>query len=248
MSNVLIPILPGNLPSSYCFTTWQKLLVDISNNQQAVLDGSSYFNYGPTTPAPEFELYPWLRTTDMRWYAFNGWWLSPNPEAASGDARRIWVGTLTGAGSLEEYDGGESGVASASAGVMWERDTDFDDRIPIGVGALTDATQAGVDAGAATHTLTEAEGATGVHTHGFGKYLNGAAGLSSVGNNTVPSYTGSVVQGIAGASTAPDTTANLFTLPSGAAGAGVTPAAFSVLPPVRGVYIIKRSARIYYRA
>lgn len=245
--SVLVPVQPGQLATGYCFQSWQKTLVDFANAMQAVLDGATFYNYGPTAPAPEYEGYPWLRTTDMRWYLFSGNWISPNPEPASGDSRRIWVGTLTGAGSLQEYDGGEIAAISDRTGPMWERDTDFDDRIPIGVGSLTDPTQAGVNAGAATHTLTEAEGATGVHTHAFGKYLTGAVGLNSTGNFTVPTYSSAVVQGIS-VTGGPDTTVNLFTLPSGAAGAGVSPTPFSILPPVRGVYLVKRSARIYYRA
>ena len=129
--------------------------------------------------------------------------------------------------ALKDYDGGNgctSSTVTSTQGAMWEEDTDFVGRVPIGAGLIPGTTTpaittaVGDPTGVAEHTLTEAEGGVGVHTHGFGKYLSGAVGLSYPGSNTVPAYTGAVVQGIGGHSTASDTTANCYTLPSGSTG------------------------------
>lgn len=244
--SILLPILPGALPPSYCFTSWPQTLLDFANAMNAVLPGATFFNYGDTKPAPEYQTYPWLRTTDMRWYEFVGVWRSPNNYSPFD--RRLFPGTLV---ELETYDGGTAGTVSPTSGPMWIEDTDFQGRSPMGPGAISGAdpakTLAAAEAyGAGSHALTEAEGGVGVHTHAFGKYLSGAAGINYVGSFTVPSYTGAVVQGL-GSATGPDTTANLFTLPSGSGATGVpTPTAFSVVHPVRGCYVVKPSGRQFF--
>lgn len=253
MSNILLPLLAGQWPQGYCPATNQDWLVTIADNIKAVLPaGNSWYNFGDTQPAPEYQGYPWLYSVDMRWYYFNGKWISPN--LADANERRIYVGALTGgAGTLEEYDGGKSGAITPTTGPMWTEDTDFVGRVPIGAGLIPGTTTpaittaVGDPTGGSEHTLTEAEGGVGVHTHGFGKYLNGAAGYNYTGLNTVPSYTGAVVQGISGSTTGSDTVSNMYTFPSGLTAAGVpTPTPFQVIQPSRAVYVIRRTQRQFY--
>lgn len=253
MSSVLLPVQWGGLPQGYCFSGWNQLGLDLSNAQKAVLaSGMSFFNYGDTQPVPEYQGYPWLYTVDMRWYRYTGVWQSPN--LADANERRIYMGALTGgAGTLEEYDGGKAGAITPTTGPMWTTDSDFVGRVPIGAGLIPGTTTpaittaVGDPTGGSEHTLTEAEGAVGVHTHGFGKYLSGAAGFNYTGINTVPSYTGAVVQGISGSTTGSDTACNMYTFPSGLTAAGVpSPTPFQVIQPSRAVYIIKRTARQFY--
>lgn len=245
MGSILLPILPGTLPPEYCFTSWQKLLVDLSNSQNAVLDGSAFFNYGPNEPDPQYQGYPWLKSTDMRWYFYSGNWLSPvNYDL---NERRIYVGSLT---DLVQYDGGDSGVASDRSGPMWERDTNFNDRIPMGIDTIVtspDPAAAGSTAGSATHILTEAEGAVGQHSHPMGVCdpSSDDGYFPITGTNTVPGWNGHFITGNGPQVPSVETTANLYTLASGTSGGGVTPTAFSIIPPVRGVYVIKWTGRLY---
>lgn len=250
--DILLPILAGTLPDggNYCFVSWQQLLVDFSNNQTALLaNGRSYYNIGPTKPAPEFQAYPWLNTNDNRWYVFNGVWRSPNNYNTN--ERRLWVGDLT---QLVTYDGGTAGTVSPTTGPMWIEATEFQGRSPMGVGnipsttgpvAITVTQQYGVG----EYTLTDANGAVGSHTHLFG--LRNPSGddayFSMLGApTTTPNYQSSYITGSNGVIIANQTTADLQTLKSGSGGAGNTPTPFSIVHPVVGTYIIKPSGRQYY--
>lgn len=132
MPTILLPILPGTLPPSSCFATEQERLVAFAANLQAQLDGQAFYNFGDTKPTPANQGYPWLRTQDMRWYLFSGQWITPNPET-SAFIRRLFVGTTV---DLQTYDGGDAGVPSDRSGPMWEVDTAFEGRSPMGPGTL----------------------------------------------------------------------------------------------------------------
>src|SRR5512146_583800 len=241
MANILLPILAGQMPQGFCFTNWQNLLNTISNAQNAVLPGGMFYNYGDMKPVPEYEAYPWLRTIDMRWYQYDGDWITPVNYDAS--ERRLYVGTLA---ALNTYDGGDTGTASDRSGPMWEEDTDFKDRLAMGVG--TTLANPGDTGGEAEHTLTEAEGGVGTHTHAFGlsNPASDDAYFSRPGTSTVQGYTGYYITGSGPNIVAGQTTADLFTLPSGSDGKGAAaPTPFPLIPPVVGVYFVKWTGRTY---
>ena len=247
MANLLLPIQAGSLPSGYCFTTYQNLLNDFSNLQKAVLtNGRTYYNIGDTKPAPEFQAYPWINTAFRNLiFTFNGVWRCPNGYNAN--ERRLWSGDLT---QLVTYDGGSAGAVTPTSGPMWISDPQAEGRVPMGPGNIPGTTgpvalTVGQQYGAGEVTLSDANGAVGSHVHGFGKYLSGAAGFNTLGNFTVPAYNGAVVQGIS-SGTGPDTTVNLFTLPSGTGATGVNATPFSIVPPVIGTYLIKPSGRQFF--
>ncbi len=250
MANILLPILPGTLPQGACPTTLQEQLVLFANNMQALLaNGRSFYNFGDTKPAPEFQAYPWLNTGDGRWYFYGvGGWSTPNNY--NPDERRWWAGALTGAGSLEYYDGGSPGTVTSTSGPMWVVDTDFDAKFPVGPGTMPSGLTIAVGdtGGSETHTLTPAEGAVGDHVHPIGVCdpATDDAFLPIQGVSTVPAWNRHFITGGGSASPGVETTANLTSLAAGAAGAGVTPTPFSTLPPYRGLYCIKPSGRLYY--
>ena len=246
MSNLLLPILAGTLGQGECPTTLQGILNLFANNLQAVLaNGRSFYNYGPDKPAPEFQPYPWLRTTDGRWYQFSGVWRAPNNYNLS--ERRWWAGIES---DLVNYDGGGAGAVTPTTGPMWIIDHDFDGRSPMGPGAVAGKGSdlaVSENYGAAQHTLTDAEGGVGSHTHAFGLTNpgNDDAFFNRPGTSPVTAYTGYYITGSNGNSVASQTTADLFTSPANN-GAGVTAAAFSIVHPVRGLFVIKPSGRQYF--
>lgn len=156
-----------------------------------------------------------------------GVWIWPHVCPPSGSERRIWVGSLV---SLVTYDGGAAGTVAAAGGPMWEEDTAFAGRSPMGVGTLPisgTAITVGNQFGEDSHTMLEAEIAA--HTHDVGTLARpmlrtggGAPTLAPAGGATVSE--------------------EVVTSDTGTGSATPMP----ILHPVLGVYIIKRTARIYH--
>lgn len=131
MPTILLDLQAGTLPVGACYTDEQTRLVAYADHLKAVLNGQTFFNYGSTAPDPEFRSYPWLRTTDMRWYEYVGVWRSP--VNYSPFDRRLFSGTLT---DLQTYDGGDTNAPSPTSGPMWVEDTDAIGRSPMHPGAI----------------------------------------------------------------------------------------------------------------
>ena len=225
----LITLTAPSLPANYCPASYQKLANDIIGGTQATFNstiGNSFFNFGPTYPAINNQIFPWL-DQDGNWWIYNqSLWLRKNPVAAGGFDRRIFVGTTT---DLLSYDGGDgTATATTTTGPMWMVDTLFDARFPVGAGAFA-ASGAVAVLGIATstsivgedqHTLTVPE--IPAHTHNFFPLVT--ADANNGGANGVQD----------------GTTANVATSSTGGG------AAHNNLPPFYGVYFIKRTSRVYY--
>ena len=231
----LITLTPPNLPIGYCPTSYQTLANDIVSNTQATFNssiGNSFFNYGPTTPTLNNQVYPWL-DEDGNWWVFNGgFWSRKNPVPAGSYERRIFVGTT---GDLQTYDGGNTNAASAWSGPMWEVDTAFEARFPVGVGTFATSGVVSVN-GTTTSTAVAGEDK---HTLVVGE-------IPSHTHQILDQYINLVQRGAADSSAFSPTnrsegTANL--LPTTSSGGS---AAHNNLPPFYGVYFIKRTARVYY--
>ena len=226
----LITLTAPSLPANYCPASYQKLANDIIGGTQATFNstiGNSFFNFGPTYPAINNRIYPWLDQDGNWWIYDQGFWAYKNPIAAGGFDRRIFVGTTT---DLLSYDGGDgtSGTPTNYTGAMWMVDTLFDARFPVGAGAFAASGAVAVN-GTATatsivgedqHTLTVPE--IPAHTHNFFPLVT--ADANNGGANGVQ-Y---------------GTTANVATSSTGGG------AAHNNLPPFYGVYFIKRTSRVYY--
>lgn len=154
-----------------------------------------------------------------------GLWLQPHPVPASSSVRQLWVGAEA---DLVTYDGGVAGVVSAASGPFWEVDHDFDARFPVGPGTTAGGTIIGVGdtGGEDAHTLTVAELPAHTHPPLVGtQYAMDNDGGTGAGTNA------STADGL----TEADTT--------GATGDGDP---HNTLPPYRGAFVIKRTARIFY--
>ena len=235
MSDVSLPITPGNLPPNYCFTSWQKLAVDLAAIFFAKLTGQAFYNVGATKPDVQFNSYPWLNTSDGRWYTFSGEWISKHPwqQATSAGLRLEWEGIEA---DLGLFDGGDADPASDRSGPMWEIDHAYDGRSSMGVGAVPSSTPAknlalSEDYGTGTHLQIATEVAP--HTHVL--TINGQA----LGGTGQPPKV--VVDDDVAVSA---TDANGGTAEQNNVG---TQTEIPLVHPVRGCYKIKRSARIYYR-
>jgi hypothetical protein len=231
----LITLTPPSLPVGYCPLNYQSLANDIISGTQATFNssiGNSFFNYGASTPALNNQVYPWLDEKGNWWVRVNGYWARQHPILVNSPERRIFVGT---AADVLSYDGGDgTAVASQMAGPMWEVDTAFDARFPVGVGAFAASGTVNVNgtttttsvAGEDQHLLTTAEIPS--HTHSMTWDSQDTAG----GNQLKTLYLG------------PDANVpNDITKNTGSTGGDT---AHNNLPPFYGVYFIKRTIREYY--
>jgi hypothetical protein len=224
----LITLTPPSLPVGYCPTNYQQLANDVISGTQATFNssiGNSFFNFGASIPALNNQVYPWLDEDGNWWIYKDGYWLRKNPVAIGSSERRVYVGTTT---DLQTYDGGNTNTLSNWSGPMWEVDTEFEARFPVGAGTfaasgvvvvqgkVTSTAVAGED----KHTLTVPE--IPAHSHNFFPLVT--ADANNGGANGVQ-Y---------------GTTANVATSSTGG------DAAHNNLPPFYGVYFIKRTSRVYY--
>lgn len=211
----------------------------------------------PTTTNPPF----WLQTTQdatsdnpnfygemVRWYQFDGVnWLSPHPVPPNSPEIRIWIGAEQ---ALWSYDGGDGTdpstiLPTANTGAMWQVETLFQFRFPLGVGANTAGFDGNIPSQAAVQeqggdervVLTNDELAP--HTHFIAADDPGSTGLPPTATTQVSKYINLVGTPEMAGSTLPAT----LGLTSPSEGGSKS---HQNMPPYVGVYFIKRTTRIYY--
>ncbi len=260
----LITLTAPSLPLTYCPSNYQQLANDIISGTQATFNsaiGNSFFNFGPTTPALNNQVYPWLDENGEWWVRVNGYWARKNPVAANGSERRIFVGTAV---DVLSYDGGDGTATSTNvtSGPMWVVDTLFEARFPVGVGAFAASGTVNVNgtstttsvAGEDKHTLIVGETPFNEHTHGVAKLAapnNDDYYLVSKSWSGLGSYPSQIIQGAAGTGgggAGPSiTTGEVGTTNADKTGNDSQNAiGHNNLPPFYGVYFIKRTIREYY--
>lgn len=234
-SDAIVTLTAGQLPQGFCFQNPQQYFEAIVAAMSAVLPGAySTFNFGNSTPAPEDQDKPWIRTDAFgnfdRLYTFNGKWVSPNPRPPSENERMIWKGSYA---QLWAYDGGDGVDPSATAptattGAMWQADTDFSFRVPVGAGTnptaydgVNTTIAVGDTGGEQKHVQDKSELCAHEHVSPFFKQNTG-------GGLTQHAYD------------ANGTGADLNTSTEGGG------KAFNVMQPYRGVIFARRTSRIYF--
>lgn len=234
-----IPVtnLPGTLPFTCYPADVQDLNLAIVNGMQSSVNVSfGGVVISSTAPGPAYYSQLWFRNTDFQlfsWITAVAAWARPHPMLPSTSARILWTGTEIALWSLDGGDGSDPAVVvpGDAVGAMWERDTAFDAKLPIGIGTLPIAGAVAVlgTGGAETHTLTVAELPS--HTH------PNPSGSDGFYTHADPLLSGTYNVG-AGADTKVQTD-------TGATGGGT---AFSVMPPYIGVIVAKRTQRKFILA
>jgi hypothetical protein len=246
MSSFEIDLSVGRFPIGYCWQGPQQYADDLIALMSATLpDGATGIIVSSSIPGPSDQDKAWLRLnndgTPDKLYKFQGAWIALNPTPAGGQERRIWTGT-NDAGGLWSYDGGDGSdpgtvAPTATTGSMWQVDTNFNFAIPMGVGTSPNtydgnpATVLGLAGtlGEERHVLLNRE--IPKHTHQIGvDNVNQSGAANNV--NQVHSEPGAPI-----AMTSEDGTVG-----------GLRGESHQNLPPVVGVYFIKRTARTHYVA
>lgn len=243
-----LKLIAGTLPTNCYPATPQELYAAMFALGQAEASELDGVIISDTTPAATDRDKAWLKTSAGAplwppiYRYFNGQWVMRHNVDPSGSERRIWVGALA---DLNTYEGGSAGAVGDASGPFWEEDAAFQDRIPMGVGpaiALAVATNYGI----ANAQVTLAPDNIKDHRH-FTAADFSAAGQPkpTASNQTAHSGGGTGNENYIFQGTSTEANIARSSPADGLTGAN---SAFSVLNPVRGIYVIKRTARIYWVA
>ncbi len=249
-------LVPGELSLDYCFTTFQKLNVDMFSIAQVIsLNGSTFYNIGPNEPDPDKRDFPWWNTNSGQWFYWNidvGLWVRPHPVPASSQSRIMWIGTEN---DLQAYDGGDTNPAGDASGPMWSVDHDFDARFPVGPGTMPAPASTVINPGdtGGNNQVTLPVSALPPHQH--------IVPVCSPNSNTSDPTAGQVStvqygigKGLGSGNVVDDsagTYARSFPLTSSTSSdppSASPPDPIDLLPPYRGIFFIKRTSRQFYSA
>ena len=243
LNTTIISLLPPTLPSGYCPTSWQELANYIIGYSQAQFNstiGNSFFNTGSSTPSVDNQIYPWIDNDGNWWVHNSGYWARKHPSPAAGNERRLWVGTPS---ELESYDGGDGSAYSGNnfTGAMWEIDTAFEGKFPVGVGAFSGSGSVSVNG------TTTSTGVSGEDKHQLiiAELPDHTHQISSKRSANMEVYGSSEIT-VDVLGTVPSTGVTISDGPGynpENQGEGIS---HNNLPPFYGVYVIKRTGRVYY--
>lgn len=257
--NAPVVIVPTSFPEGYCPANWQTLANDLASGMSGYVPGSyNFFNYGTSEPGVNDRNKPWYRLnpdgSPDKWFVFfAGSWVAPHPVEASSEERKIWTGIES---DVWAYDGGDGNNPSVTAptdstGAMWEVDHDFDFRFPLGAGTspapASTTVNSGDTGGEENHVLAEDELAE--HTH-FVASTDNVANLGGSGNSPTDLTASTFVAGAANQGGAGDNSYALAKTATEATVGLTSPTGESDphnnMPPYRGVFFLKRTARLFY--
>lgn len=238
----------GAFPEGTCFGSEQERANNIAANLIGTLPGTfSTFNYGNSTPAAADRDKPWIRTNvdgsmDKVYTFYNGAWTALHPMAPGS------VIMYEGAeAAIPTFDGGEAGAATATTGQMWEKVSQLDAKLPCGPGSFASGRTLAVTGttGVEKHTLTESEIPALTHKHA-------SPWIASTGASDATDFRfGNSTETVVGSGRVVDDSANNHSdrvLPlTGAATGGGGGQSHENLPPVYGIFFLRRTARLYYR-
>ena len=247
----------GNFVDGYCPLSYQQFANDIAAALSGTLPGTLVgWSVGSTKPVitgddPGAHTRPWLKLDETcnfeRIYFFNGGeWRSPHPD---------FIGKVILYEGLEvdvpTLDGGTAGAVTDSTGPFWEIITAMAAKIPMGPGTLpgfqtppeSTTIAVGVNGGSEGQVVTIGVGQLPAHSHDIAVESSTETADSELGRFKVSD--GNLRWSTAEAN---DTTnkvghTRLSELP---ASGTADPINVSHLPPVRGIWFLRKTSRIYF--
>lgn len=227
MPDTELQIIESGTPPGLCYTNLSDDIPIIAQYLRAVFSGNEV-NTGSSTPAAEDRDKPWIRTNsdgtdDGVWVFFNGFWIQKHPLPQG--MVTLYEGTLA---SVPTYDGGEAAAVTNISGPFWEEVTEMQARSPIHPGTLPSGTviNVGNNIGEEAHVQTLAE-LVG-HVHDITVFSSGSFSGDGAEIFNEPD---------------PGEERTRQTLEEGS----TPPAAMNVIHPSRGIFFLRRTARLYRR-
>lgn len=227
---------------------WQELIGLLL----VLVPNGTKINIGNTAPAPADREFPWMRldgdgNIDRIYYYSGGFWLAKHPDFVGKII--MWEGAEVNIPTLDE---GEAGAITATTGAFWERVTEMNGKIPIGPGEITPGppiVNATVNVNAGSYDVELADEHYRHHKHW------GVARDTTSSPVGTPSSTEQIADDAGGLASGRDYTLQGTAtdarrgLSSYVAGASQTDdnVAFPILPQVRGLWFLRRTARRFYK-
>lgn len=227
MPDTELPIIESGTPAGLCYTTLSNDIAIIAQYLRAVFSGNE-INIGTSTPAAENRGKPWIRTNsdgtdDGVWTYYNGFWIQKHPMAVGS------VIMFEGAsGDITTFDDGESAAITNITGPFWQEITEMKGRSPMHPGIFASGASIGVgdNIGEEKHLMTLPELIK--HSHVIKTFSAGS--IAGDGGHILNEPD-------------PATDVDHSTEPEGSS----PPTGMNVIHPVRGIFLIRRTARLYRR-
>lgn len=168
---MILPVIPGQLPSGLCPDSYQTLLNAFSAHQSVDVGASSGITLVASSTKPTDQSVAWLRLDQFgrpeRVYLFaSGAWLSLHPLVPGAT---LWLFDLLP--NFTTYDGGDALALSAISGQMWQLAKNSDGvviaaKFPVAAGTLPSTTvlAQGAIGGEENHVLIPTEQGSSSYT------------------------------------------------------------------------------------
>lgn len=239
MNELILPVVPDSLSSGVCYATEQERLNDFSAHQTVVFP-TTFAGITVSSTHPSDTTQAWLkldslgRPTQLYYFA-QGAWLSIHPAVPG--TTILWKDALP---NFDTFDGGDANALSQISGHMWDQVTDANARIPIGVGTLPSGAVIAVagTGGEEKHTITVSE--LPAHSHfvsNIDQSLSALTPANFLAKGNLPDDAQSFDYNLYGTATTP-TIGNSSNTGGGQAS--------NNMPPYYGVYLLRRTTRLYY--
>ena len=226
--NLPIVLNPPDFAPGYCPASWPEFANALAAGMTGYLQGQyNTFNYGNTAPEPDDRVKPWLRLnsdgTMDRWYVYaSGAWMCPHELEAGSDFLQMWTGDPADIATLD----GANFTGGPATGPFWEIYSAMEGKSPMGVAPVVPGTATpfpvGTDYGEGQHTLTLAEMPKHSHTMKANPTADINGGGRTINGEGDPAFSAFTNTSEQGADTAHNN-----------------------IHPVRAVYFLKRTSRIF---
>lgn len=227
MSDINLPIIAVGVPAELCYTTLSADIPIIAQYLRAIFSGNEW-NTGSSTPAAADRTKPWFRTNsdgtdDGVWTFYGGFWIKRH---------MLFPGAVImyegAAADIDTLDSGEAGVVTNVTGPFFQEVTEMRARSPMGPGTLPSTTVVAVGDDLGEEKHVQVIGEMIEHDHDIPYSGQGAASGGDGAHilNGTPVHTGDHFTATAGSD---------------------PPDGMNVIHPVRGIYFLRRTARLFYR-